>query len=83
MVPWWNEECSRAVKERNKAFRTLKKNLSCENVVDYQRKRAVARRTIKYKRKKLERILFHHRQRSRVRGCMVYVQENEWEKDVG
>lgn len=30
VVPWWNEECSRAVKERNKAFKTLKKNLSQE-----------------------------------------------------
>lgn len=52
VVPWWNEECSRAVKELNKAFRMLKKNVSQENVMEYQRKRAVACRTIKYTKKR-------------------------------
>jgi len=45
MFPWWNEECCRTIKERNKAFKTLK-NICHKNVLDFQRKRAVPRRTI-------------------------------------
>lgn len=41
MVPWWNDECRNAIKERNRAFRILKKQLSQENLIDYQRKRAL------------------------------------------
>lgn len=26
IMPWWNEECCQAVKDRNKAFRLLKEN---------------------------------------------------------
>lgn len=52
VVPWWNEECSRAIRERNKAFRELKKNMTHENIIEYQRKRAVARRTVKCVKKK-------------------------------
>ena len=50
-VPWWNDECSKAVKERNKALRVLRRNLSQENVLDYQRKRAAARKIIKGRKK--------------------------------
>lgn len=52
VVPWWNEECNRALKERNKAFRDLRKNMSQENLIDYQKKRAVARRIVKYTKKR-------------------------------
>lgn len=41
MVPWWNDECRNAIKERNRAFRILKKQLTQENLIDYQRKRAI------------------------------------------
>lgn len=31
-VPWWNNECSKALKERNQAFKMVRKNLNQENV---------------------------------------------------
>ena len=52
IVPWWNEECTKAIKSRNKAFRELRKNLSQDNVIEYQKKRAIARRTIKSSKRK-------------------------------
>lgn len=47
MVPWWNEECTKVVKERNKALRVLRNNLKHENLIDYQRKKALSRKVIK------------------------------------
>lgn len=41
MVPWWNEECRDAIGERNRAFRKVRGLLTQDNVIDYQRKRAI------------------------------------------
>ncbi len=46
-VPWWSEECSKAIKERNKAFTFLKRTLTPEAVTDYQKKRAYVKKVIK------------------------------------
>ena len=51
MVPWWNKECSKAIKSRNKAFRRLKGNHRFENLIEYKRSQANVRRTIKNARK--------------------------------
>lgn len=51
VVPWWTDECSKVVQERDIAPRALKNGLT---ETEYQRKKAMARRTInKKKRKKL------------------------------
>lgn len=47
MVPCRNDECRNAIKEKNRPFRILRKQLSQENLIDYQRKRAMARKIIK------------------------------------
>lgn len=47
MVPWWNHECSLAIKERNIALRNPRNNLSLDNLIEYKRKRARARKIIK------------------------------------
>uniref|UniRef100_A0A8C2IDK7 ribonuclease H n=1 Tax=Cyprinus carpio TaxID=7962 RepID=A0A8C2IDK7_CYPCA len=49
-VPWWSEECSVAIRERNKAFH-LKRTLTPEAVIDYQRKRAYVKKIIKSTKK--------------------------------
>ncbi len=49
-VPWWNDECSNSFKNRNKAFKMLKRTLTPEAVIEYQREKA--RRTIKHAKKK-------------------------------
>ncbi len=46
-VPWWNDECSKAVKARNKAFKYVKKYHSQDVLIEYKRKQAVVRKTIK------------------------------------
>lgn len=43
MVPWWNDECKKAIRERRKALKQLKKNYSLENHVHFQKLRARAR----------------------------------------
>lgn len=30
IVPWWNDECKKAIKERNHAFRNLRNLRKCE-----------------------------------------------------
>jgi len=47
MVSWWTNECKEAIKLRNKAFKTLKHNPIYKNLIDYKRKQAIVRRTIK------------------------------------
>ena len=46
-VPWWNKKCNEAVRNRNRAYSKLKKYPMLENVVEYKRLRAVARKVIK------------------------------------
>ncbi|KAL2092947.1 hypothetical protein ACEWY4_010259 [Coilia grayii] len=46
-VPWWNDQCTKAIKDRNKALQLLRKTLTPDNLLDYQSKKALARRTIK------------------------------------
>lgn len=52
VVPWWNSECSNAIKSRNKAFRKLKRTLIPEAIQEYQKERAKARRIIKQAKKR-------------------------------
>lgn len=46
-VPWWNDKCTKAIKDRNKALKILRKTLTSDNLLDYQNKKALARRIIK------------------------------------
>lgn len=46
-VPWWDESCGEAVKERNRAFRRLKTLHSMETLIQYKRAQAGVRRTIR------------------------------------
>jgi len=46
-IPWWKEECSHAIKERNKAFKQLRENMSMSNLLEYKKARAKTRRIIK------------------------------------
>lgn len=50
-VPWWNEECSGAIKDRNRAFKRLRTTLTMNNLMEYQRKKALARKVIKEAKK--------------------------------
>ena len=46
-VPWWTDECSAAVKERNKALKVLKRTHNFQNLIKYKQAQAVVRRTIR------------------------------------
>ena len=50
-VPWWNVECTEAIKERNTALRILRNNLNQVNINNYQKKKALARKVIKKSKK--------------------------------
>lgn len=47
ILPWWSKECKDAVKERNRAFRSLKKFHNFQSLVEYKRAQAQVRRTEK------------------------------------
>ncbi len=47
VVPWWNEECFEAIKQRNKTFGELKRRHSLSNLLEYKKVQAVVRKTIK------------------------------------
>lgn len=47
VVPWWSKECDMAIKDRNLAFRKLRRFPTVDNLVRYKYCRALARRTIK------------------------------------
>ena len=46
-VPWWTEECSLTVRERNKALKRLKRDPSIDNLIMFRMARGKARRTIR------------------------------------
>lgn len=52
VVPWWNQECSETIKQRNVAFKKLRRSLTPESLLTYQRKKAQARRIIKESKRK-------------------------------
>ncbi|KAJ8004355.1 hypothetical protein DPEC_G00158310 [Dallia pectoralis] len=47
VVPWWTDEYSKRVRERDKVFRALRRSMSDTKVLEYQCRRAEARRTVK------------------------------------
>lgn len=59
IVPWWNSDCDKAVKERKQAFKLLRSNPTQRNSIHFKRCRAKARKIIKDAKKKvLERFLW-------------------------
>ncbi|MGL5590845.1 MAG: RNA-directed DNA polymerase, partial [Metamycoplasmataceae bacterium] len=52
LVPWWNDECSMTIKERNQAFKKFRKNMNIENLLEYKKKAALVRRTLKLTKRK-------------------------------
>ncbi|KAI5724929.1 hypothetical protein M8J77_008903 [Diaphorina citri] len=45
-VPWWNEDCYKAIKEKNKCYRKYKRTLSAEDSISFKRARAICRKTV-------------------------------------
>ncbi|KAI5712434.1 hypothetical protein M8J75_008318 [Diaphorina citri] len=50
-VPWWCKEVKDALKDRNRAYRLFKQHPSTTNLIDFKKKRAIARNTIHNKKK--------------------------------
>lgn len=51
-VPWWTEQCSNAVHNRNKAFRKIKKTNLFEHFIKYKKAQAEVRRIVRAAKKK-------------------------------
>ena len=49
--PWWNENCAKAIKEKRKRLRILKRNSTSENLIAYNKASAKSRWTIKNAKK--------------------------------
>ena len=47
MVPWWNDACKEAIRNKNKSFYLYKRHPSVENKIKFQKYRAIARKIIK------------------------------------
>lgn len=46
-VPWWSDECAKAVKDRNKAFRILRRTHSLQNLIVYKYAQAKVKKIIR------------------------------------
>lgn len=47
VVPWWSDECNKAIKARNKAFRKVKGSFSFNNLIEYKKTQAEVRRAMR------------------------------------
>ncbi|KAI5713578.1 hypothetical protein M8J76_001614 [Diaphorina citri] len=45
-VPWWTEECYKAIKNKNKCYRKYKSTLSPDDFTLFKRARAISRKTV-------------------------------------
>ncbi len=52
LVPWWNTECAEALHNRRRALKTLKRNPTLENHINFSRLQAKARFTFKQAKRK-------------------------------
>ena len=50
-IPWWNDACKEADRERKKAERALRRNHNAANLIAFRRLNALCRRTFKKARK--------------------------------
>lgn len=46
-VPWWTEECSKVVKDRNALFKILRKNVNYQNLIKYKKAQAMVRKVVR------------------------------------
>lgn len=46
-VPWWTEECSKIIKERNRAFKRLKRTHNFQRLMEYKKAQAQVRKVVK------------------------------------
>ncbi len=46
-VPWWDDNCSKVIKMRNRTFRQLKNHHTIETLIQYKKAQAVVRKTIR------------------------------------
>lgn len=46
-VPWWSEECSKIVNERNKAFKMLKRTYNFQRLMEYKRIQAQVKKVVR------------------------------------
>lgn len=51
-VPWWTDQCSDAIHNRNKAFRKIKKSYLFEDFIKYKKAQAEVRRIVRGAKKK-------------------------------
>ena len=51
MVPWWNEECSRAVRRKRAAFLKMKRSFRYADIIQFKDLRALARKTTLHAKK--------------------------------
>ena len=49
--PWFDEECKEAIAKKKKALSKFLKNMSTENVIEYKRQQAIAKKLIKTKKR--------------------------------
>lgn len=47
IVPWWSKDCSDSTKNRNRAFRILKRTHNFQSMIEYKRLQAIVRQTIR------------------------------------
>lgn len=57
-VPWWTEKCSKVVKDRNKAFKLLKRTHNYNHLILFKKAQALVRRTIRQAKRESWNVFF-------------------------
>lgn len=52
IVPWWNKDCGKTIKEAKKALNKYKRYPNIENLINLKKTKAIARRTVIQSKKK-------------------------------
>lgn len=55
---WWDEECERVLKTRQKKFKEWKKMRNVKSFIEYNKAKAIARKTIKQKKGRFQEVFY-------------------------
>ena len=78
MVPWWNVECSRAIRRKRAAFLKMKRSFRYAGIMQFKELRALARKTILHAKKSYwKKVLRHSQYHQQYIMCMKCCKINE------
>ena len=80
-VPWWNKQCTVAIRNRKHAFNRMMRTRHPQDIITFKRTRAITRKTIlQAKKKKLEALLRVNKQQRQTFNSLENIKKVFWPK---